>query len=316
MKVINCAFAFLLDIPGTLVQRRRMVLVGDDLQKNYFTYKVPWPSSFPQPKNNKIFISIYTGSDKNQLLASYCSVYLKTSAIIGQVAYGLLEMNNPSKLRFSKKDKMYYTCKKYITDQWKEFNSRGSPKQLKIGLYLVLYKNKCTTSTISRLAFEEEISVIGKHKCFAPPANTILRGKPIIDASWRLTMEEEVYQAKALMGKNSKNTYAIAWYQGYLHLFRRVPQKPDSWSLVTSIGKEINNGKLIYDFIVQSFNQIKINVKDLETKELDWVSLKTKNPDKYSETPLRKDYQKKILKKILDSPGMVKVDGQIICPEK
>ncbi|EPQ65732.1 BgtE-5708 [Blumeria graminis f. sp. tritici] len=315
MKGINCILAFILDIPGTLVQRRRMVLVGEEPQKNYFTYKVPWPSSFPKPKNNKIFISHYTGSDNNQLLASYCSLYFNMPEIIGQVAYGLSAMDNSSKLRFSKKDEMYYTCKKYITHKWKEFNARGSPKAVNVGIFLVLQKNKCTTSTISRLAFEEEISVIGKHNCFAPPSNTIISGKPIVDASWRLIIEEEIHQSKAMMGKNLKNTYAIAWYQGYLHIFRRVHGNHNSWSLVTSIGKEINNGKLIYDFIVQSFNQIDVNKANLMTKELDWALLKRKTPGKYSEISLRKDYQKKILKTVLDSPGMVKIDGQIVCPK-
>ncbi|SZF04061.1 unnamed protein product [Blumeria hordei] len=264
MRSITCVLAFLVTIQDHSLFRNRMVLVGNEEVANYGIYKMLPEQRFPKPNSSSILMAQYRESQEYTMITSYCSPFLDMNSIINDITSGLMKMTEPADLDFEGNNVVYNYCLYRIRNGFHLFS-----KVPTLSMAQFTARNKCPASIIARLASESYLRVTGKYKCFAPyesNAETIMIADSPVDLS------EEIWKSEMFIGEfKGGRLLALAWYQGHLHIFRKKKYKLYQWYLVTKVGNEMNNGKLIYDFIFQEVEAVR-NMKSL---------LETENPTLY-----------------------------------
>ncbi|VDB93593.1 Bgt-20263 [Blumeria graminis f. sp. tritici] len=104
----------------------------------------------------------------------------------------------------------------------------------------------CTPKTISYLAYTGSISVIGNYQHFYPRREHRAQTPIIIDEKFSLSQLADNGQIFRRTDWDDTSV-ALAWYQGYLHLFK---SGPNGWYPLTKIGHEEENGPFILMYML------------------------------------------------------------------
>ncbi|CAD6501925.1 BgTH12-02170 [Blumeria graminis f. sp. triticale] len=308
MRRITCVLAFLVTIQDHSLFRNRMVLVGNEEVANYGIYKMFPTQRFPKPKSSNILMAQFRESQESTLITSYCSPFLDMNSIINDITSDLMKMIEPADLDFEGNNVVYNYCLYRIRNGYHLFS-----KVPALSMAQFMARNKCPTSIIARLALENYLRVTGKYKCFAPYENN---AETIMIADSPVDLSVEIWKSEMFIGESKGGRLlALAWYQGHLHIFGKKKYKHDHWYLVTKVGNEINNGKLIYDFIFQEVQSVR-NMKSL---------LETENPNFYGAiqrfifnnlTGLYLHFlNTSISQNVLDGLQMVVTQGSLVCSD-
>ncbi|VDB93594.1 BgtE-292 [Blumeria graminis f. sp. tritici] len=104
----------------------------------------------------------------------------------------------------------------------------------------------CTPKTISYLAYTDSVSVIGDYRHFFPRRE--YRAQRPIVVSERFSLDQLIEKDHIFRRTDWDDTsVALAWYQGYLHLFEA---RLNGWYPLTKIGQESQNGRMIFMYML------------------------------------------------------------------
>ncbi|EPQ64906.1 BgtE-5618 [Blumeria graminis f. sp. tritici] len=253
MLLEKCVFAFLLAVPGRILNSKRLVMVTNGNEQSYSVYENPWYRRFPDPKNQFITTVKNNGRSKNTLLTYYCSEELTPDQIVREVVLGLPRIWYSSELGFRKNIASYKKCWEFIKDTLDKPGPDAKPIQQIVLEYLESQK-RCTAEQVASLASEGYVRVGGENSCIAPFLNN---NAPLIETNDKFQLDRNLWRGEAYLGKKKtgKKTMALAWFQGHLHLFR-IDENGSSWHLLTSVGQEAYNGKFIHDFIKSEYTHV------------------------------------------------------------
>ncbi|VDB85890.1 Bgt-51915 [Blumeria graminis f. sp. tritici] len=237
----------------------RMVVIGSRNSPNYYgVYTISKINEFPVPRDShKIHMSASKISGPGTYVVAYCSINLEYLEIMEIITRGRPEVTHSSGDVSSSHLRAENVCMQSIIKE----NSLG-PVAASLSK---LDNGKCTHQLIASLAFKGVIGVEGEYSCFAPPQED----QPIkINADIPIVMHEFLSGGVFLGGENiESDRQALVWFQGNLHRFMKSKigiNGYHSWSPVTLIGKEINNGDSIAEFIYYSLPSIREFICEIE----------------------------------------------------
>ncbi|CCU75920.1 CSEP0335 putative effector protein [Blumeria hordei DH14] len=253
MLLEKCVFAFLLAVPGRIFNSKRLVMVTNGNEQSYSVYENPWYRRFPDPRNQFITTVQNNGRSKNTLLTYYCSEKLTPEEIVREVALGLPRIFYSSELGFRKNIASYKKCWEFIKDTLDKPGPDARSIQ-QIAMEYLEGQKRCTAEQVASLASEGYVHVGGENSCIAPFENY---NTPLIETNDEFQLDRNLWKGEAYLGKKKvgKKTMALAWFQGHLHLFR-IDENSSSWHLVTNVGQEASNGKVIHDFIKSEYTYV------------------------------------------------------------
>ncbi|CCU79595.1 putative effector protein [Blumeria hordei DH14] len=311
MVGIICVLAFLLNIPDTPNPRSRMAVVGNRPQDNYMLFHMTQGQEFPVLKTNEIFMMPYRKTRMNTLLTFYCSFTLGLSSIFQSFEGELSRVKKIEDLDFKRSGDGYELCKNTIWEWWETKKVIEKNKIKPIGMDILLTQRICSPSQITRLGRENKLRLIGDYNCFAP---YLTRYVPVIDTDLRLKLKDIVWGYQAFIGKGKGPVHALVWYQGNLHVFQRRERNAGWWYLVTKIGTENNNGKAIFDLVMNNSEKLITLQNKLEKHE-------TRSPPESSKSNIQLAW-KHILQvhgaldtsdNQFDALRMERVEGKVAC---
>ncbi|CAD6501927.1 BgTH12-02172 [Blumeria graminis f. sp. triticale] len=316
MAGFTCVLAFLLYIPDLQTPTSRMVLVGNKDGPNYGVFHMPQSQHYPTPKSKNIIILQHQKSRKNTQLTAYCSATLDMNTIMNEISRGLRKLESVTDLKFSKDDAKYNRCKDTFQKLMAGLPQRKIYEHKIIEMHDLLRSDRCSSGEIARLSSEGLLHVTGDLSCFAPITSKNKDGQKI-KSNYITRVKQDFWQSKAFIGWETSPKYALVWYQGYLHLFRPRIGKSIDWYLVTSVGNEEFNGKLIYEFIFKSVPKFRENLKILEKKKEQMLKGKKRFNIKLIFHSLYYKIMRKLTSRyVIDSLEMEIVDGWLKCPQK
>ncbi|CCU79602.1 unnamed protein product [Blumeria hordei] len=242
MDRITCVLALMTAIPGLTNQWNRVVMVADKFEQSYSVHYIPGGPRLPIPQNEEILVTPYKISNSGTSITAYCSLSLGLAQIIENVFPQASKPHEQPDLEFAKNKNDYGYCKKKIDELSK--NSRSEVEMKDLG------KDRCNNAIISQLALESKLRVTGMFGCFAPYKSAKV---PTVLATDPVRLAKDVWEP--IMSINDEEEpikYVLAWFQGHLYVFQIYWGDTGYWQLVTPIGNEKNNGRVIYDFIFKN----------------------------------------------------------------
>ncbi|CAD6501906.1 BgTH12-02151 [Blumeria graminis f. sp. triticale] len=312
MTSITCVLAFLLTILDSENPRSRLVLVGNEITHNYRTYNIPQNQYFPKPKDKSILMAPHKISEKDTLLTSYCSRNFNMISIMNDIASGLTEMTHPSSLELIKKADIYTDCLEKIRSWWDDSIASELDPIPFISMKSIYYLTKCTASQIMRLASERFVQVHGEFRCFVPYT---YEDKPIINAEKHIKLEVEVWKRQAFYGMyEMRHQYALAWFHGHLHVFKRARGIDHVWYLETTLDDVKGNGIKIYDFMLKNYSAFENFTLMLEKRREKIFQKSSSGKPRMFKEFLQKISEKKVNKYLHNGLDMTHISGELHCP--
>ncbi|CCU79582.1 putative effector protein [Blumeria hordei DH14] len=311
MVGINCVFAFLLNIPDMPNPRSRMAVVGNRPQDNYLLFHMTQGLEFPVLKTKDIFLMPYKKSRKKTLTTFYCSFTLDLSRIFQVFKGEFSRVKKIEDLDFKKRGDGYELCKNTIWEWWETKKVTEKNKIKPIGMDILVAQRICSLSQIARLGRENFLRLTGDYGCYAP---YLTRHVPVIDANLRIKLKKIVWGSQAFFGKGKGPVHALVWYQGNLHVFQRRERNAGWWYLVTKIGAEDENGKVIYDFIIKNFEKVKNLLRNLQQQKLNSLrNVQERNCDLFNKIQSRICSKKRHSEYVFESLSMTTINGELGC---
>ncbi|CAD6506478.1 BgTH12-07706 [Blumeria graminis f. sp. triticale] len=240
----NCIYAFLTCYPPYLFRAERLVITSGESLPFYGVYHPPSPCTFPKADTSPHRVTI-TGDLPHYgfYQAKYCSQDIPIAEILSSVVKGLVMFKENSNLKGNRYSLAEGRCLKHI-----KYLSSKRDKNSAINLSETLGFWKCSLSSISELAFRDEISVGGKYSGFAPHSSS---SKIRITTDQPIKMNEILKYNIFYRGYKPVKNQALGFYRGDLHLFKQNKEKK-TWHLKTSLYPNVRNGVLIANFLAKS----------------------------------------------------------------
>ncbi|EPQ63336.1 putative secreted effector protein [Blumeria graminis f. sp. tritici 96224] len=116
-----------------------------------------------------------------------------------------------------------------------------------LSLQHLIHLKECSAFQLAKLAFRRMLSVSGTHWAFAP-----YETQNLIPVNADRPMElSSVILSNHFFGKElmEKNSCALAWYMGHLHVFKLSKKK--TWNFLTIVGLESQSGRPIVEYLVE-----------------------------------------------------------------
>ncbi|CCU81268.1 unnamed protein product [Blumeria hordei] len=234
---MSCIVAFLLIASSKYQTSNHLVFVTSDTSDNNYRVFAHHGNEFPQADDILMTTSPIEGTGTST--AVYCSVALEGHQIVARI----------------KRSKMLQTdlAYKYINPQpdqpvtcWDNILATMSKHDRPRVNYSELEQTVCTPQTISYLSYTGFISVIGDYERFFPKKGSG-DDRPFIVAE-RFSLDQLIEKGQIFRRTDwDKESIALAWYQGYLHLFEAGP---NGWHPLTKIGHESENGRMILMYML------------------------------------------------------------------
>ncbi|VDB96322.1 Bgt-51832, partial [Blumeria graminis f. sp. tritici] len=149
--------------------------------------------------------------------AKYCSQDIPIAEILSSVVKGLVMFKENSNLKGNRYSLAEGRCLKHI-----KYLSSKRDKNSAINLSETLGFWKSSLSSISELAFRDEISVGGKYSGFAPHSSS---SKIRITTDQPIKMNEILKYNIFYRGYKPVKNQALGFYRGDLHLFKQNKEK-------------------------------------------------------------------------------------------
>ncbi|CCU79603.1 unnamed protein product [Blumeria hordei] len=312
MPGITCVLAFLLTILDSDNPRSRLVLVGDEVNNNYRTYHMPQNHYFPKTNDKNILMAPHKISEKDTLVTSYCSRNYNMISIMNGISHGLTEMTHQSSLELIKKADIYRVCHEKIKLWWITSMDSELDSNPFISMNSIYYLTKCTASQIMRLASEGHVQVHGEFRCFVPYT---YEDKPIIHAEKHIKMDREIWKGQAFFGMyETRHQYALAWFHGHLHVFKRARGFDSIWYLDTTLDNVRRNGIKIYDFMLRNYNPFENFTLMLEKHKETIFEKSPSGKLKVFKKFIQRKSEKNVNKFLHNGLDMIQITGWLHCP--
>ncbi|CAD6501907.1 BgTH12-02152 [Blumeria graminis f. sp. triticale] len=242
MDKLTCVLALMTAIPNLTEPWNRVVMVGDYNEQNYRVHYTPGPPSLPIPQDEKILVTPYRVSKSGTSLMAYCSFSLGMQQIVENVFPQASKLLYQPDIKFAENKGDYDNCEQQI------YKLNSNPR-IEIEIER-LESTRCTHAIISQLALKSKLRVTGRFKCYAPYENTRV---PTIHARGPVRLTKDVWKPIMSVGDQEEPMkYVLAWFQGHLYVFQIYWGDSGYWQLLTPIGNEKNNGRIIYDFVFKN----------------------------------------------------------------
>ncbi|EPQ61864.1 BgtE-6030 [Blumeria graminis f. sp. tritici] len=259
---MSCAYVVL------LTSVARMVVTGwEDPYSYYGLYENLIVNEFPVPPPQLgIHMSPSKVTTHGTHIVAYCSVVKDLRQVVDTIIQGRQELTQKPEDR----DKAYLTAEDTCARSIAKGTSPDSPAKP----MSQILGNDCKPEHLISLAFKGLIGVEGQYACFAPR----MRDQAIkIDADTPIQLEKFLSGGHLLTGNSARSSdEAVAWFQGNLHLFKKIGFNTDGyqwWIPITSIGDENANGHILSEFIQSNIPKIREFTKAMKDFQMLSVTL-------------------------------------------
>ncbi|VDB96318.1 BgtE-20012 [Blumeria graminis f. sp. tritici] len=240
----NCIHAFLTCYPSYLFRAERLVITSGENLPFYGVYHPPSTCTFPKADESPHWVTVADNIPHYAIYqAKYCSDDIPIAEILSSVIKGLVMFKENSNLKGNRYSLAEGRCLKHI-----KYLSSKRDKNSAINLSETLGFWKCSLSSISELAFRDEISVGGKYSGFVPHYEW---SKIRITTDQPIQMKEIVMYGEMYRVNMHVESQALGLYRGHLHLFEQS-EETKMWHLKTSLYPNVQNGVLIATFLATS----------------------------------------------------------------
>ncbi|SZF06111.1 unnamed protein product [Blumeria hordei] len=232
-----CIVAFLLTASTNFQPSNHLVLVTSDISD--YSYRVFPHQGNEFPRADGIIMSTSSIDGTRTSTAVYCSIFLGSQGIITMITkFPMLQTNLVYETIIPEPEQLQ-TCWENIKDTVKKL--RGVRVK-----YSELEQTICAPKTISYLAYTGSVLVIGDYQHFFPRRESRAL-RPII-VSERFSLDQLIENGQIFRRTDwDKESIALAWYQGYLHLFEA---RLNGWYPLTKTGLESQNGRMILMYML------------------------------------------------------------------
>ncbi|CCU76186.1 unnamed protein product [Blumeria hordei] len=239
---MKCILAIPMFLANAKIFKNRLIITSGDQLNSYSTYGIPASVKLPVfQRGSKIYQTQPPHTSHGMQVTAYCSFSPEVN-IKKELTKGLQSLS-----------KMAHTDSYGVL--------MGEPECLqRIELHIYRkYKHKsmsalvketqCSYRTLINLAHRHQIGMTGPYSNLAPPAQNNVR---VIKMDKPIPVNEVVDEGLYLVGTTTTHQLALAWYFGFLHLFRRNSYSTQ-WYPLTKIGLERENGETLYAVIMKTF---------------------------------------------------------------
>ncbi|CAD6500089.1 BgTH12-04192 [Blumeria graminis f. sp. triticale] len=243
--MMECAFAILSTIPG------RMAITGADMYSSYYgVYQVPNNRQFPvPPAYHGIHMSPSQIKIDGTYVVAYCSIVINLDQIMVIVTKKLKQIDPSHEMMKSADTEAEDRCLEAINYRRSTFGHSKSQYVKYITTEQAL-QSGCRERDIISLAYQKKIGVVGEFACFAPQS---INHDITIIANDSMRMNQFLFEyPKILRAKMSSNTYALAWFRGYLYCFERTRSNSNGdywWKPLTAIGEDPEGERLVSGYV-------------------------------------------------------------------
>ncbi|CAD6501950.1 BgTH12-02194 [Blumeria graminis f. sp. triticale] len=229
----------------------RMVIISPHYSPHHYgVYTTPKANEFPVPSNyHQIHMSASKIAGPGTYVVAYCSIQISQRKIVEIITGGLPGITqNPGKPSFSNLE-AESAC-------FTSIRRENALESVAVPLSK-LDNGECTHNIIAILAFKGVISIEGEFSCFAPPQE---EQRIKVNADIPFDMQQFLAGSLLLRGEDDvSDERVLVWFQESLHVFKQTKPGVNSyslWSPIISIGREVNNGKVITNFIYDNLPSI------------------------------------------------------------
>lgn len=219
-----------------------MVVVGNFFSTSHYGVYEASSSSLPVfSPDLAIHMSPSKIIKKGASVVAYCTIMDNFETLVEIVTGDLVQVKELPLTISKTRNVAEKTCLKYITDF---NNNKKTAKPLS-----QLGNTDCSHKIIASLAYKKAITLEGRYTC----SKSSITGSPIrINADVPIRLREFLSGRPILKSSNNDLDEALAWFQGDLHLIRRLKYYNEGlpqWRFVTEVGRKNNNGRLIAELI-------------------------------------------------------------------
>ncbi|CCU82772.1 putative effector protein [Blumeria hordei DH14] len=242
---MECAFAIFSTLSG------RMAITGADMYSSYYgVYQVPMRRQFPvPPAHHGIHMSPSQIKTDGTYVVAYCSAVINLDQIMVSVTENLEQIDPSHEMMKSADIEAEDQCLKAINYRLNTLD-HSKTQFVKYITTKQLLKSRCRERDIISLAYQKKIGIAGEFACFAPKSKN---HDITIIANRSMRMNQFLFEdPKILRAKMSSNTYALAWFRGYLYCFERTRSDSNGdywWKPLTAIGDDPESERLISGYV-------------------------------------------------------------------
>ncbi|CAD6504211.1 BgTH12-05945 [Blumeria graminis f. sp. triticale] len=247
---MKCILAIPMFLANAKIFKNRLVITSGDLSNSYSTYGIPEREKLPVfQRGSKIYQTIPPHTNQGMKVTVYCSF----SPEINIERELTRKLQNLSKMAHIDS----YGVLMGETECLKRIELHTFRKFKPKSVSALVNEPPCSYSKIINLAHRNQIGMKGPYSNLAPAASNNVR---VVRMDKPIPVREVIHDGLYLVETTATYQLALAWYFGFLHLFRRNSYS-NQWYPLTKIGLERENGKTLYAIIMKNIFPGILNIK-------------------------------------------------------
>ncbi|CAD6505574.1 BgTH12-01064 [Blumeria graminis f. sp. triticale] len=255
---MNCFLAILLFTGGTSNENDRLVVMDLARPKNphhtFITNKERW---FPSVAGiDDLYVSPSPIKKVGTHMTIYCSNLRPSDYLFEFITRGTTRIYQWAEFGFQQSMEAESKCLKIIEDEFR----RKSKKKLSASG--IISKDECSISAIYSLGFQGKIRVIAKD--VDTPSNN--PDAPVVSFHGPIDLSDVLLNRQFIhVSTINKIYFGLAWYQGYLTVFRNDVH--NTWRPISSHSRDLGQSRQVIKFLVATIPGVRLIINKLDTSQ-------------------------------------------------